>query len=189
MTDEIKGQVPESGETPEPSNEQNEKFDSERAMRTIRAQREEFKTLKAELEAIKLKAEREKLSETERLTAERDELKAKLAQAEQTANERALKGDIILNAAKLGFNDPADAWAMIDRGTLGDNIEEALTALAKSKPYLLKTTPTTQAASTAPKASTGNPARTALTMDAVKNMTADQVAANWSQIEPLLKGG
>ena len=138
---------------------------------------------------------RKKLADFEKAEAERaqatmsemDKLKAQIAerdkavadakaaqeQAQAEASRTKVKATIMAQAAQLGFNDAEDAYALIDLSTVtvdGDKINgvaEALTALAKKKPYMLK-------ASTLrpPQVSPTNPGQ-----QASDGMTDDQIRA------------
>jgi len=111
-------------------------------------------------------ARRKKLSDFEKAEQERqqaamsemDKLKAQLAERDkavseaQAAHERAMaetaqmrvRSAIVAQAAMLGFQNPDDAYSLVDLATVtvadGDvkGITESLAALAKAKPYLLK---------------------------------------------------
>lgn len=134
---------PDSGDPP------TEKWDEERARRTIDKQREEAKALRAqlrELDALKAKdaqREREKLSETERLAAEKADLEKKLAERESAMREMRTEQAIERAATSHGAQKPAIVARLIDRSELeydGDgnptNAEDLVKALLKAEPYL-----------------------------------------------------
>jgi hypothetical protein len=101
------------------------------------------------------KAEQERAQAT---MSEMDKLKAQLAERDKAvadakaAQERAqveaehtkIKATIMAQAAQLGFNDAEDAYALIDLAAVTvdedkiNGVQEALAALAKRKPYMLK---------------------------------------------------
>jgi hypothetical protein len=63
--------------------------------------------------------------------------------AEREARETTLRSSVVAEAIRLGFNDPMDAFNLLDKSSLtqaegGDveGITEALNELARSKPYL-----------------------------------------------------
>lgn len=92
--------------------------------------------------ALKENDERKKaaLSEQERLTAELEAEKTARAKAEAEAKSVRYENRVTAAASKLGFADPLDAIALV--GDDVDDVEDALTKLAESKPYLLgKTKP------------------------------------------------
>jgi hypothetical protein len=140
---------PPAGEAP------TDDFDKERALDTIRKQREVEKTLKAQLKELEaLKAEKEQreqaeLSESEKLRKQLEKLEAEHTQAQgELRKSRLLEAArSAANKAGLHFHDGALADAL----TLGafDGLEfdddgkprempEAVKRLAKDRPYLLK---------------------------------------------------
>lgn len=95
-------------------------------------------------------AEDAKKSEAEKAAARIADLE-KRAQDEKTAREAAeakaretlLRSAVLIAAA--AFNDPADAWVYVDRSKISiddagevKGVKEAIEAVAKAKPYLLK---------------------------------------------------
>lgn len=69
--------------------------------------------------------------------------KKKATDAEAKAQETAMRSEVLLAAAT--FNDPADAWQYVDRSKITveadgkfKGVKEAVEAVAKAKPYLLK---------------------------------------------------
>lgn len=106
------------------------------------------------------------------------------AETRATAAEaRARASEIRLAAQALGFNDPADAVRFIDADVT--DIEGALASVIEAKPYLRKATDTVKPPVTPTNPT--NPARPeALTMDAIKGMSAAQLAARWSDVKQVL---
>lgn len=149
-----------------PAQTPDEEFDRERALRTIRAQREEAKELKRrlkELERLVKEHEDAKLSEQERLQKRLEELttaasdwereRADLVRERQelvTSYEVRLAASRAVtdksgNIVRAPFIDPDDAMAHInpadiefDEDGRPTNVEQLLTDLAKRKPYLLQ---------------------------------------------------
>jgi hypothetical protein len=126
-----------------------EKWDEDRARRTIDKQREEAKALRVqlkELDALKAKdaqREREKLSETERLTAEKADLEKKLADREALMRELRTEQAIERAATNQGARKPAIIARLIDRSALqydedGNplNADDLVKDLLKAEPYL-----------------------------------------------------
>lgn len=126
-------------------------FDKDRAMATIRQLREKEKAGKTT--AKELADARQKLkeiedagkTETERLAATAKETGEKLTVAEKRSQDLAVQLHVERAARKLNFIDDDDAFRLIDRTaiTMDDdgnptNVEALLTALAKSKPHLVK---------------------------------------------------
>ena len=106
-----------------------------------------------ELEEAEAKRKGEQLTEKEKLEkalAEKDDViaqaQAKLDQAQTEMVEIRIRNAITLEASKQGFADPDDAYTLADTSGVEINdegmiegVKEALEALAKVKPYLLKT--------------------------------------------------
>lgn len=87
----------------------------------------------------------ESLTAEERYKAELATLQQKLAAAEQAAQDRLVRSAVVTAAAKAGFVDPDDAVALVDRGTLEISedgtvagVDDAIRAIAKTKPYLVR---------------------------------------------------
>ncbi len=121
---------------------------------------------------------------TARTTAEtaRTEAEARAVAAES----RARATEIRMAAQGLHFNDPADAERFI--GSDVENVAEALAEVLKAKPYLAKAAevPAPLVTPTSPT----NPARSAaLTLDAIKSMSKEQLAANWPAVKEALRVG
>lgn len=129
-----------------------EKWDEERARRTIDKQREEAKTLRAqlrELDALKAKdaqREREKLSDTERLAAEKADLEKQLAERDTAMREMRTEQAIERAATAQGARKPAIVARLVDRSELeydrdGNpiNADDVVKALLKAEPYLAGT--------------------------------------------------
>ena len=89
--------------------------------------------------------EDEKLSESQRLANQVQELESKLQQAEARARDQALRTEVSSIATKLGFLNPGVAHRLIDQsqveydGERPKNLEHLLKDLLKSEPYLART--------------------------------------------------
>jgi colicin import membrane protein len=111
---------------------EDEAFDKDRAMKTIQAQREENKALKArakradELEAEAKKRADAELSETDRLKKENDEIKAENAKTQN---------DLIRRNAVEKAGLPSD-FAKRLTGSTAEELEADALALAKTLPQL-----------------------------------------------------
>ena len=132
-----------------------EEWDQARALETIRQQRASEKALEkalkeakgqlTKLEAAEKKRQQSEMDEVERLKTERDELASRLQALEQEREELILRSAVEREASKLGFHDPADAFGLADLADVQvdggevDGVEKALKALAKARPYLLRT--------------------------------------------------
>lgn len=95
---------------------------------------DELKTKASELDALRdsQKTETEKL--TERIAA----LEREKAELENAGKQERIRSQTVRTAAKLGFADPEDAYALL-QGSVepdGSNIETLLADLLKAKPYL-----------------------------------------------------
>lgn len=96
-----------------------------------------------ELQEWKAEQERAALSETERLTQERDQALQRAEQAEGKVT-RLERGQLVATAAAAaGFADPQDAAAFIDLSAIEDQAaaRTAVQQLAESKPHLVKQQP------------------------------------------------
>ena len=87
----------------------------------------------------------ESLTAEERYKAELATLQQKLAAAEHAAQDRLVRSSVVTAAAKAGFVDPDDAVALVDRGALEISedgavagVDDAIRAIAKAKPYLVR---------------------------------------------------
>ena len=87
----------------------------------------------------------ESLTAEERYKVELATLQQRLASAEQAAQDRLVRSSIVTAAAKAGFVDPDDAVALVDRGALEISedgavagVDDAIRAIAKAKPYLVR---------------------------------------------------
>lgn len=139
------GEQQQGSETEGAAGGADEEFDKDRALATIRTQREAEKTLRSQLKAAEDKAtklEREKLSESERVAAERDEAKARVVELE-TAVEGAVKRTAVTaEATRMQFRNPAIAHRLLDLSDIrvedGEavGVARALEKLLKDDPYL-----------------------------------------------------
>ena len=126
-----------------------EKWDEERARRTIAQQRADYKALKAqlrELESLKLeikKRDDEKLSESDRLNARVADLERDLADKAREAQDVKNRSAVITAASKAGATDPEDVFRLLDpvhfehdeQGNL-TNADKLVKELLTHKPYL-----------------------------------------------------
>lgn len=99
----------------------------------------------AELETAETQRAQAQLSESERLKAQLAEATAAADAARAQARDTAIRSAVTLAATRAGFLDPADVLALADlsAATVDDSgtvtgIDEAIKALAKARPYLLK---------------------------------------------------
>lgn len=91
------------------------------------------------------KQKREKMSEEERLKAEKQDAENKATKAIETANNKLIKAEIVMQSAKLNIIDSEAAYALVDKSDINIDDEgnvkgakEALESLVKNKAYLIK---------------------------------------------------
>ena len=140
------GQVPEGevetgAEGQEPEAEQRT-FDAAYVQK-LRKEAAEYRKRLRELEKALKEKEEAELSEQERLQRRVAEYEARLAELERERQERTLQYEVKLRAAAMGIVDPDAAWRLLDLAAIEFdedgmpvNIDEALEALVKAKPYL-----------------------------------------------------
>lgn len=155
--DTLQGQVPETqtnGQEPgqEEQQAQAQAQDADALLKEVKALRKEAATWRNKLrqaEEAEAQRQRAEMTELERIKADLEVERQARAQAEQRQREQLIRTQVISSAARSGFNDPEDAIRMLDISTLEvdesgkiNGLDGALQALAKSKPYLLRTTAT-----------------------------------------------
>jgi hypothetical protein len=126
-----------------------EPFDKDRALATIRKLRETEKASKTQLKELeelraKVKADDDaKLSEQDRLKKEADDAKAETARLKTERQELVVQHAVEREAQALGFADPDDALRFLDLGQveLDDagkpkNVKKLLEEVLDAKPYL-----------------------------------------------------
>ena len=117
----------------------------------LNSEREKAKTATAaqkrlqELEAAEQKRKEAELSELQKAQAKLAELEAEKAQNTQQLKTMRIKSAVQVQALKLGFQDPEDAYRLADLAgvEVGEDgsvtgIDKALKALSEGRPYLLK---------------------------------------------------
>lgn len=142
---------PPTGETPPGDTwEDGTPFDAEKAKKTIdrlRGEERKAKELQKQNDELAAKVkehDREKLSETERIQAERDDLKKQNEQLQARIEEDYQRNEILRTARTLGFIDEEDAYLLVDKTKLArddegrfTNTKKVLDELAKAKPHLV----------------------------------------------------
>lgn len=150
------GQVPETpNDGQEPGQEQQDQqqtLDAESLLKEVKALRKEaagWRNKLRQAEEAEAERQRSEMTELERIKADLEAERHARAQAEQRQRDQLIRTQVISSAARSGFNDPEDAIRMLDITALEvdesgkiDGLDGALQQLAKSKPYLLKTTAT-----------------------------------------------
>ena len=103
-----------------------------------------------ELEAAEADRTAAQLSEVEKAKKLAADAEAKAQAAEERLRTAMVRNAVVVAASKLNFHDPEDAFRLADLGDaqVGDDgkvtgVEDALKALAKAKPHLVKTAGTT----------------------------------------------
>jgi len=103
-----------------------------------------------ELEAAEADRTAAQLSEVEKAKKLAADAEAKAQAAEERLRTAMVRNAVVVAASKLNFYDPEDAFRLADLGDaqVGDDgkvtgVEDALKALAKAKPHLVKTAGTT----------------------------------------------
>ena len=104
----------------------------------------DYDQLKAAADEL-AKIKESQLSETEKLTKRLAELEAAKSQAETRARETLIESAIISAAARLNFNDPSDAYNLVNRAAIEfdengkpTNADDLVKTLAESRKYLIK---------------------------------------------------
>ena len=121
---EEKGQEPmktDDQESTEEQNEQQSTLDQAALAAELKKVRKEAASYRTKLRKAEEDDEARKkaeMSETERLKAELQEAQAKAEESGKHATETMLRMSVVAAAAKAGFNDPSDAWGMIDRAAI-----------------------------------------------------------------------
>jgi hypothetical protein len=108
----------------------------------LRAENHSLRERAKALEAEKTAAETAKLPEQERLQRRLVELERAEAEHERERQDWRLRDAVTTTALRLGYRDPADAFALIDRAALEydeagnpKNVDKLLTDLATAKPW------------------------------------------------------
>ena len=172
MPDDVKGQEPPAeGQEPEAGTdvqtgaegqepEAGQKTFDAAYVQKLRREAAEYRKRLRELEKALKEKEEAELSEQERLQRRVAEYEARLAELERDRQERTLQYEVKLRAAAMGIVDPDAAWRLLDLAAIEfdedgtpTNIDEALEALVKAKPYLRS--------QAAPQVAPTNPARRA----------------------------
>lgn len=168
--------------------QQEEQLDAASLMAELKRVRREAAKYRTDLRQLQTQAEeaqRAQLPEVDRLKADLAAAQRQIAEREAQVAEQRLRSAVLAAAARQGFVDPEDAFRMLDREALGENgsvdgIEEALGALRKAKPYLVRS-------AASPALQPTNPAgQRSLTKADVAGMTADEINRRWDEVEKVL---
>ena len=148
--------------------------------------------------AAKVDEERKKaaMTETERLKAEKEAAEKKAQDAMRTANERLLRAEVKATAVALDIVDPDAAYALMDRDAVSvaedgttQGVEDALKALIKDKPYLLRQKGAQSVGGATNPAASGNMPGKIYTRAELERMSADEINKNWAAISEQMSKG
>lgn len=178
-----------TGQAPADDGQQDEALDAASLMAELKRVRREsarYRTQLRELQSQAEEAAKAQLPEVDRLKADLAKAQAAMAERETAMAAQRLRSAVLMAAARAGFQDPEDAFRMIDVSELdvdGDQVggvDEALAALRKSKPYLVRGAGT-------PAIPPTNPAgQRALTRDDIRAMSQDEINRRWDEVEKVL---
>jgi phage-related minor tail protein len=163
------------------------------SLKRANAEAKENRLAKEELKRLKDELEASKLSETERLQKQYDDLKTQHEEYTQAQTERMIKNEVALEAAKLGV-DPNVLdkvarfldWEEIEVDEEGKptNVRALVEQLVKDIPGLRpekRSAPTSGGATNPPRSTTAAPKE--LSWDVIGKLTADEYKANASRIQ------
>ena len=153
MANELLGQAPETpdtdGQEPQGTTEASQ-LDAEALAKELKAVRKEAAAYRTKLRQAEEDAEarkRAEMTELERIKADLEAERKARQEADQRRQQQAIRTQVVTAAARMNFADPEDALRMLDQSALEvddagniDGLDAALTALAKAKPYLIKST-------------------------------------------------
>lgn len=144
-TDTDMGQAPNTEQTagPDSSAPQQPVFDAH-YVQQLRREAAQWRKQAQEASDKIQQFEEAQLSETERLQKQAQEALARAERAEQQARESRLRSHIEMTAARQGIIDPEAAYRLIDLASIDfdsegnpQGVQQALSALLQSKPYLI----------------------------------------------------
>ena len=148
--------------------------------------------------AAKVDEERKKaaMTETERLKAEKEAAEKKAQDAMRTANERLLRAEVKATAVALDIVDPDAAYVLMDRDAVSvaedgttQGVEDALKALIKDRPYLLRQKGNQSVGGATNPAASGNTPGKLYTRADLEHMSADEINKNWAEISEQMSKG
>lgn len=135
-------QQPPAGQEPQPQQQQPETFTRE-YVEQLRRESAEYRKRATTAEGKVTEHERQQLSETERLTAEVADWKAKATDLESKYQHATIRAAVDREATKQGSIDLDAVFALMDRSDLKladdgavTGAEKAVSELLKAKPYL-----------------------------------------------------
>lgn len=155
----------------------------------------ELKTVRAEAAAARLKLkgiEDAQLSEQEKLTKRAQELEQTATQRDNELRQERAEREVERTARRLNIVDEETALALVrskiefDDAGKPTNVTKLLEQLVKDKPFLIGQ------GAPPPAGNPGNPAGgrgSALTIEAIKSMTREQINARWDDVQAAIKAG
>jgi hypothetical protein len=139
------GQAPAAPPTPDDDLAGLSEADLRDALKKTRSEAAQHRVKVREYEEKAAEAARAKLTETERLAAERDDAKAKAEALERQVKSLTARQAILESATKAGFRNPEIAYRLLDHERLeyGDDgrpkgVDAELKRLLEREPYLGK---------------------------------------------------
>ena len=192
------GEQPAQTDADPKSSETGDKFDAERAVKTIKNLADAVEDLKKQ---VKQQSKGQPAQQGGDLASQITDLTKQITDLKNEAAIAKRMSQVIARASAKDWNDPYDAWLLIkdsldESGDL-DGVDEALDALALAKPYLTKTpdgkpNPSAQPAGEKPadkgkKPSPGNPGKTGkLSRADLERMSAEEINRRWEEVQATL---
>lgn len=180
--------VPAAGQAPESTLTLHE---VQAALAAARREAASYRTKLTAFERAQQEAETAKLSDLDKATKRAAQLEAELEAERQDRRAAINRYEVQLAASKLGIIDPEAAVKLLDWDSLDyaddgspKNLEAALKALLKARPWLAGATP----------GATGNPTNPArnggagapLTKDDIARMSPEEINRRWPEIQASL---
>lgn len=164
----------------------------QKELRDARKEAAAFRTKLKQYEDTDAAAKQAQMSEAERLQAQLAELQRGIEERDRRLKEADLRDAVKGAATRLGFADPADALAMLDRDAIEytddgrpRNLDHVLGEIIRSKPYLKASFTATpdlgqgnRGAGTAP-----------LTREAIARMSSAEINARWPEVQAVMQKG
>jgi hypothetical protein len=191
MTDQIEGQVPDNadGQVPDATTEPTTLDATALQAELAKARKDaaSYRTKLRKLEEDEEARKREAMSELDRLKADYETLKQRMADAGASRKDALIRAAVTAAASKAGLADVEDAMRLgaLDSVTReGDKVsgaEDVVAALVASKPYLVA------GEGKRPAPSPTNPSSPSrLTIDAIKRMSVEEIRQNQDAVDAAL---
>lgn len=172
---------------PQPSGQEPKVFD-EAYVQSLRQESAGYRT-KLQAAEAKLKSfEDAQLTAQQKAEKDATDAKQRAEQLEAKLRESSIRAEVAVQSVKLKIVDPDAAFRLLNQKSIEfdedgqpKNVEAALSALVKEKPFLLgQATVTTNV---------NNPARTTtttLTLEQIKQMSPAEINARWNEVQMVL---